>query len=87
MPGVRGFERACSSWAGDKGTTMVECDDWADKPWADGVWAGGPQEDGPWADRPQADGSQAELSPGNQVRADRAMQLQMEEDPDDPPTD
>ena len=106
MPGVRGFEQACSSWAEDEGTTMVECDNWADRPradgpradgvradrpqadgpWADRVQADGPLEDGPWADGPQADGPQEELSPGNQLRADWAMQLQTEEDLDDPPT-
>ena len=95
---MRGFERACPSQAGDEGTTTVECDNWADGPraggpqadrvraggpladgpQADGVWAGGPQADGPWAGGPLADGP----------RADRAMQLQMEEDQqDNPPTD
>ena len=59
---------------------MVERDDRADGPQADGVWADGPQEDGPRADGPQADGPQEELSPGNRVRADRAMLLQTEED-------
>ena len=77
MPGVRGFERACSSRAGDKGTTTVERDDRAD----------GPRADGPWVDGPQADGPQEELSPGNRVWADWAMQLQTEEDLADPPTD
>ena len=84
---MRGFKRERSSQAGDEGTTMVEHDDWADGPWADGVWAGGPWEDGLWADRPQADGPKEELSPGNRVRTDWAMQLQMEEDLADPPTD
>ena len=78
---MRGFERARSSRAGDEGTTTVECDNRADGPRADGVWADGPredgpQEDGPQADGPQADGPQEELSPGNRVWADRAMQLQ-----------
>ena len=92
MPGVSGFERACSSWAGDEGTTTVECDDWADKPRADGVQAGGPRADGPWEDRLwvdglQADGLQEELSLGNRVWAGQAMQLQTEEDLlYDPPT-
>ena len=59
--------------------------------WADGPPADGPREDGPWADGvradgPQADGLQEELSPGNRVQADRAMQLQTE-DSDDQPTD
>ena len=82
MPGVRGFERACSSWAGDEGTTMVERDNQADGPWADGPRADGPQADGVWADGPQE-----EMSPGNRVRADQAMQLQTEEDLANPPTD
>ena len=82
MPGVKGFERARSSRAGDKGTTTVEQYDWAD-----GVWAGRPREDGLQADGPQADGPQERLSPGNRVWADQAMQLQMEEDLDDPLTD
>ena len=70
MPGVRGFERASPSRAGDEGTTAGECDDRADGPREDGPWA-----DGVRADGPQADGLQEELSPGNQVRADWAMQL------------
>ena len=44
MPGVRGFERACSSQAGGEGTAMEELDDWAD----------GPQAGGPRANRLQA---------------------------------
>ena len=75
MPGVRGFERACSSRAGDGETTMVGPDDRADAPWEDGLWAGGVRADGP-----QADGLQEELSLGNRVRADQAIQLQMEEE-------
>ena len=70
---MRGFERASPSRAGDEGTTAGERDGWADGPREDG-----PRADGVWADGPQADGLQEELSPGNQVRADRAMQLQTE---------
>ena len=75
------------SQAGDEGTTTGECDDRADGPQADGVWAGrvqadGPPMDGPWEDGVWAGGPQEELSLGNRVRADRAMQLQM-----DRPTD
>ena len=50
MPGVRGFERAHSSRAGDEGTTMEELDNWPDGPWADGPWAGRP-----WAMQLQAE--------------------------------
>ena len=70
MPGVRGFERASPSQAGDEGTTAGELDDQADGPREDGLWAGGV-----WADGPQADGLREELSLGNRVWADRAMQL------------
>ena len=68
---MRGFERARSSRAGDGGTTTVGPDDWADAPRVDGVPA-----DGVRADGVRADGPREELSPGNQVRADWAMQLQ-----------
>ena len=69
VPGVRGFERARSSQAGDEGTTVVELDDRADNG-AGGPQADGPRADGVWAGRPQADGVRAggpqeELSPGN----------------------
>ena len=88
---MRGFERAHSSRAGDEGTTTVECDDWADGPQADeyGLADHGltTTEDGLQVDGPQADGPKEELSPGNRVWADRAMQLQMKEDLADPPTD
>ena len=72
---MRGFERARSSRAGDGETTTVGPDDRADGPREDGLWAGGVRADGP-----QADGLQEELSPGNRVWADRAIQLQTEEE-------
>ena len=73
-----------SSQAGGEGTTMMELDDRADEPWADRVWADGPRADGVRAGRPWE-----ELSLGDQVQADQAMLLQMEEEDqlDDPPTD
>ena len=76
---MRGFERARSSRAGDGETTTTGPDDRAD----------GPREDGVRADGPRADGLQEELSPGNRVRADRAVQLQTEEEDlrADQPTD
>ena len=84
MPGVRGFERARSSRAGDEGTTTMELDDRADEPRADGVRADGPRADGVQAGRPQE-----EQSLGDRVQADWAMLLQMEEEDqlNDPPTD
>ena len=78
MPEVRGFERAHSSRAGDGETTTVGPDD----------RAGTPQVDGVPVDGVRADGPREALSPGNRVRADRAIQLQMEEDSlADQPTD
>ena len=73
-----------SSRAGDGETTTVGPDDRADGPREDG-----PRADGVRADGPRADGLQEELSPGNRVRADRAVQLQMEEEDlrADQPTD
>ena len=81
MPGVRGFERAHSSRARDGETTTVGPDDRADAP---RVGRGADRADGP-----QADGLREELSPGNRVRADRAIQLQTEEEDPlaDQPTD
>ena len=73
MPGVRGFERARSSRAGDGETATTGPDDRADGPRENGV---------------RADGLQEELSPGNRVRADGAIPLQMGEDRlADQPTD
>ena len=81
---MRGFERAHSSRARDGETTTVGPEDRADGPREDGPRVGGVRADGPRADR-----LQEELSPGNRVRADQAIQLQMEEEdlPTDQPTD
>ena len=73
---MRGFERACSSWAGGKGTAMEELDDQADGPWVDGPWADGPWEELSLADQVQADGPRAD---GPQADGPWAMQFQKEE--------